>query len=279
MTALPGLRDIATRYAALVVDVWGVLTNGDEAFTGAVTALVQARSAGLRVVLASNTSRDAANLRCLLRRLGIVDEAYDELVTSGELARKELAGPAYAGARRYVHLGSRQNTEWLAASGASEAPDVAAADLLVATGTLDAPGDESAAARILAAGLRRGLPLLCANPDRAVALADGRRVAVGVLADRYEAAGGPVRRFGKPEPALYRRCAVSRGVRADRVLAIGDAFATDIVGGHRMGFATALIMAGIHQAELSGPDGPAALTALSERYGVAPTHVLESLRW
>jgi HAD superfamily hydrolase (TIGR01459 family) len=274
-----GLREIAARYSALVVDVWGVLTDGETPFAGAAAALVHARAAGLRVVLASNTSRDARNLRGLLRRIGIVDHAYDEVVTSGELAREALGAPGGAGGLRYVHLGSRQGTEWLAATGAREAAGVAAADLLVATGTLDGPAAEAAASRILTAGLHQGLPLLCANPDRAVELSGGRRVAVGVLADRYEDDGGLVQRLGKPDPALYRRCAVLRGRPPGRVLAIGDGFATDILGGHRMGFATALVTTGIHRAELASPGAPAALAALSERFGVAPTHVLERLRW
>ena len=59
--------------------------------------------------------------------------------------------------------------------------------------------------------------------------------------------------LGKPNPAIYRRAlrhllerhAIAGPIRSSRVLAVGDNLRSDILGGNRMGFTTALVLTGV----------------------------------
>ena len=51
------LDDIASRYQAILCDVWGVVHNGVRAFPNACSALARAREKGLAVVLITNAPR------------------------------------------------------------------------------------------------------------------------------------------------------------------------------------------------------------------------------
>jgi ribonucleotide monophosphatase NagD (HAD superfamily) len=78
----------------------------------------------------------------------------------------------------------------------------------------------------------RGLPMICANPDRVVQRGDKLIPCAGALADVYETLGGTVIMAGKPHAPIYalalaeaeRR--LGRPVDRARVLAIGDGVPT-----------------------------------------------------
>ena len=57
LPSISGLADLATRYDAVLSDVWGVVHNGVEAFPSAVEALAEYRKAGGKVVFITNAPR------------------------------------------------------------------------------------------------------------------------------------------------------------------------------------------------------------------------------
>ena len=91
------------------------------------------------------------------------------------------------------------------------------------------------------------MPALCINPDRIMLLGGGRTgFAPGVVADAYEALGGPVRRIGKPWPAIYAHALAEQGVTPRETLCIGDSVEHDIAGAQAVGCDSLLVATGIH---------------------------------
>jgi ribonucleotide monophosphatase NagD (HAD superfamily) len=89
--AVSGLSQLAWRYDLIVCDVWGVVHNGARAFPEACNALTRFRAGGGTVVLVSNAPRPRHRIAAMLARLGAPDTAFDAIVTSGDLTRKEVA--------------------------------------------------------------------------------------------------------------------------------------------------------------------------------------------
>src|SRR5690554_3912 len=98
---LESLDRISAPYEAILCDVWGVLHNGVTAFPAAAEALSRARAAGKAVVLVTNAPRGEREVGAHLAALGVPDDAWDRLVTSGEVTRALIA----EGPRRVFHLG------------------------------------------------------------------------------------------------------------------------------------------------------------------------------
>lgn len=87
-------REITSRYDVVLCDVWGVLHNGLQAFASACEALAEARARGLTVVLITNSPRPHPGVTVQIRGLGVPDEAYDRIVTSGDVTRALIAAAA-----------------------------------------------------------------------------------------------------------------------------------------------------------------------------------------
>ena len=96
-----------------------------------------------------------------------------------------------------------------------------------------------------------GLPVICSNPDRASPRAGGGTVASpGALAHAHAAAGGEVRWYGKPHRPVFD--AVARAMGSDGLLMVGDSPEHDVAGGAGAGWATCIVMGGLHAARLGG---------------------------
>src|SRR4051812_37938241 len=133
MRRIQGLRELAGDYDCLLCDVWGVLHNGVAAFPAAVETLLEFRAAGGRAGLVTNAPRPAEPIRAQLRSLGVPDEAYDALVTSGDVTREVIAGRPGV---KLLHVGPERDLsfyEGLAIASVQEAE----AELVSCTGLFD----------------------------------------------------------------------------------------------------------------------------------------------
>ena len=86
-----GLQFLAQSYVGILSDVWGVLHNGLAVYPGANEALVKYRQQGGRVVLITNSPRPRPGVEAQLHELGVSREAYDRIVTSGDVTRDLIA--------------------------------------------------------------------------------------------------------------------------------------------------------------------------------------------
>jgi HAD superfamily hydrolase (TIGR01459 family) len=278
-TRLAGLAAISDRFDAAILDQWGVLHDGAKAPAGAVEAVAAIAAAGKKMVVLSNSARFGSDSVGKLLALGYPESSFKGVVTSGETTYdllRDRNDPFFARLGRKVLLIAREPT--LINGLDYQAVDVESAEFVL-LGSSTAPEKSLNAnyAATLDRAAARGLPLVCANPDRTGLAATGFIEGPGYLAAYYEKAGGAVRYLGKPHPEVYARAAgLLDGVPPHRIIAIGDSLEHDIAGGRRFGCLTAFVEAGIHAADLAEPDG---LTRLCSKYGATPDFVIPRLLW
>ena len=102
---IDGLGALSGRYDAILCDIWGVLHNGREAFGPASEALAAFRRGGGTVVLITNAPRPNPIIRDQALSLGVASEAFDAVVTSGDVSIGMIA--ARGGAALY-HIPARR---------------------------------------------------------------------------------------------------------------------------------------------------------------------------
>jgi HAD superfamily hydrolase (TIGR01459 family) len=268
-------------YDVLYCDVWGVVHDGVRAYPGATDALLRFRSHhGGTVVLVTNAPVPKFRVEAMLEARHVPPDAYDEIVSSGEIALAHIAEQGYA----RVHLiGPRgRDAAFFEKVTAANVP-VEEAEAVVCTGLVDDVNETVESYReLLEHASERGLPFVCANPDLVVDVGGRLFLCAGALADAYAHMGGTVYWAGKPHASTYRtaKAAAERirdaEVRPEQVLVIGDAVRTDIAGAHGAGLDALFVAGGIHRhetmtgdsldpdklARLFPPDAPRAIAAM-----------------
>lgn len=281
---LAGLSEIASRYDALFCDVWGVVHNGLAAYPQAIEALLTYRRQGGRVVFITNAPRPSAPIVTMLDQFGVPRGAYDGIVSSGDASRAMIA--AYRG-KIVHHVGPPEIDDALyeglgVTRGPAEAAEVVVVtDLVTDDDTPDMYDDQ------MALWLRRGLPMICANPDKFVEVGDRLVYCGGALADIYAERGGKVQMAGKPFPPIYAEClrlaeeAAGKAIARSRILAVGDSVRTDAVGAAAFDIDLLFITGSIHAGELDafGTPDPAAIRALVSPSGAKLAGFLPRLAW
>src|SRR5438045_8194357 len=86
------LRELVGGVDVVLSDIWGVVHNGLESFPEACEALHTFRAKGGTVIMITNAPRPADSVQRQLRKLGVADDTYDAIVSSGDLTRNFVAG-------------------------------------------------------------------------------------------------------------------------------------------------------------------------------------------
>jgi HAD superfamily hydrolase (TIGR01459 family) len=279
-----GLGEIAADYDAFILDLWGCLHDGVAIYPAALDCLHRLKEAGKQAVILSNAPRRAADVEQRIAGMGITRDLYARLLTSGEETWRALTTQAIPelqgrGNKAFAIIGAHDRSMLNDAALVAVAPD--AADFVLAIGV--ETGNETVAQfePDLRIARGRGLPLVCANPDLVVHRGGVEEICAGAIALRYEEMGGKVIWFGKPYPAVYQRILGVLGLKADRLLCVGDSLRTDVAGGKGIGAATLMTVGGIHHAEILVEDRiePARLAELCRVRGIAPDFAIAHLRW
>ena len=287
-----GLRALAPRYDAFLLDQFGVLHDGTAVYPGVIECLEALQQAGKRVVILSNSGTRQAPNRARLQGLGIAENLYEDFVTSGEVTRAYLKSappelrpdPETARPLRCLPLGGPAERAILDGLGIDQAATAEEADFVMVASFGQDPPPRDAFDDVLATARRRGLTLVCANPDVKGVSPNGLIHAPGALAADYERAGGNVVYIGKPHPLIYRHVLRNLApVSSSRVLAVGDSLSHDIAGARGVGLDSVLVIEGIHHEELGNPADGAAfesrLAALVRRHHARPDYLLQRLKW
>lgn len=282
---ITGLSTLAETYDGVICDVWGVLHNGVSPYPAAAEALSRFRALGKAAVLLTNAPRQTEAVGELLsQQYAIGPESYDEIVTSGSVARKVFENEPR---RRLFHIGPSHNLS-LFDGLTIELVDEEQAEYVVLTGLFDDETESPESYRPMFRRLiERGLRAYCANPDVIVERGDRLVYCAGALARLYVELGGDTVIIGKPYKPIYDAAlaaierALGRPVDKSRVLAIGDGLPTDIRGAWSQGIDVLMVTAGIHGAdfgELMQPD-PARLAARLKAEGLGIRAAIPRLVW
>lgn len=275
------LRDVVDGVEVVLSDIWGVVHNGLESFPDACAALHNYRRQGGVVILITNAPRPADSVQRQLRKLGVADETYDAIVSSGDLTRHFVAD--HPGKKLYWVGPERDSSIHRGLDPVMSGLDEA--DYIICTGLFD---DETESAEdyrpMLTKALARKVPLICANPDIVVERGDRLIYCAGAIAELYRELGGEVVFYGKPHRPIYERAMALAAERRGRpaelghVLAIGDSVRTDLAGAHGFGIDCLFVTRGIHAEQFAGIDqlDPA---SVKELFGHPPRALIRELRW
>lgn len=261
------LAEISDRYDVLFCDLWGCVHDGVAAMPPAVAALQTFRARGGAVVLLTNAPRPKPSVMRQIARLGVPDDAWDEIVTSGDAAQYALVNGAVG--RKVWHIGPPKDLTFFTEMAADlphaeiERVELDQAEGIVCTDLFEnlTEQPEDYRGRLMLAR-EAGLPMLCANPDLMVDYGHKRVWCAGALAKLYEEIGGKALYFGKPHPPIYdlarkRLEAQGREIAEDRILCLGDGIGTDVAGAAGEGLDALFVTGGLATAEFgTDPDRP-----------------------
>ncbi|MDA7947342.1 MAG: TIGR01459 family HAD-type hydrolase [Hyphomicrobiaceae bacterium] len=281
---VPSIEPVADRYEAWLCDIWGVLHNGVQPFNNAEHACCTYRKKGGTVVLISNSPRPGHAVRKQLAEIGVSEDAFDAIVTSGDTTRHVLAERK---SEPVFHLGPQRDKPLLDGLDL-QLVDLEDASLVLCSGLYDdlreTPDDY---ADMLSKMLERGLEMVCANPDIQVERGNRLIYCAGALAEAYGKRGGKVIYTGKPHPPIYEmamgRVAEARGevLMPERILCIGDSVKTDVAGASAAGMDVLFVASALH-IEASHDETPLSEEALQNVFAdsaVMPIAAQKRLTW
>ncbi len=237
----------------LIVDMDGVLYRGETPIPGIVPFFQFLRERSIRFLLATNNSTlTPREYSEKMARMG-VDIPPEAVLTSALAAADYLAARYPQGTRVHV-IGETGLREALTNAGFTLADrDVEA---VVVGMDRQVTFEKLARATLL---IRGGAFFVGTNPDKTLPVPEGEIPGNGALLALLEAASGvsPLV-IGKPEKHLYEIALRRLGVPKEETAALGDRLETDILGAHRAGLFSIMVLSGVSTREqaLTSPYPP-----------------------
>ncbi|MCO4841751.1 MAG: TIGR01459 family HAD-type hydrolase [Yoonia sp.] len=282
--------EISGQYDAAFVDLWGCMHNGITPFQDAIAAMKAFRAKGGIVVLVTNSPRPRFSVKGQLEEMGMLDDCYDTIATSGDSARSAMF-QGVVGNKVYFMGEATRDADFFKPLNLLENPieiervPLTQATGIVCCGPFDTQADPDVNRTDFLCAREKGMKLLCANPDIIVDRGETREWCAGALAALYTEMGGESLYFGKPHPPIYdlarRRLAALDNTPSDpRIICIGDGIRTDVLGGMQEDLDTLFISGGLAAAETktTGQPDPAALSTYLETEMLSPTYTIGHLR-
>lgn len=260
MNLYNGIKALSDNYDAFIIDLWGVIHDGQELYPDVIDTLEWLRLKDKKIVFLSNAPKRSFKAAQRLDDLGINASLYDDVITSGEAVYDWIRqDETYNSKDSYIIISPDHDADLLDGLGLSITEKAESADfaLVIGYGDDDAPEDEHN--DVLESIRQQNLTLICANPDKVIIRRNGNLLlCAGMIADIYEDMGGEVIHVGKPYDRVYQHSLTTfqhLGITDhSRILAIGDNLETDIQGANQLGIDSILIASGIlsHELVLNG---------------------------
>ena len=283
------LAEISDRYDALFCDLWGCVHDGLTPFADAIRAMQSFRAKGGTVMLVTNAPRPHAPVRKQLQRIGVPNNAYDGIATSGDSARAAMFRGAVG--QNIYFIGQTHDQDFFSPLELVEDPKTITqvtleeAEGIVCCGPFDPLADLQEMQPQLLFAKSKGLKLLCANPDIVVDRGNTREWCAGALAKLYTEIGGESLYFGKPHSPIYdlarlRLNTLGKSIPDSRILCVGDGVLTDIDGALGEELDSLFITGGLAARETKTVDQPEpqALEAYLTQEMMQPTYSIGKLR-
>lgn len=246
--SLSALMD-AQKPESLLVDLWGVIHDGDALYPNVIAALTMLKARGIEVIFLSNAPRRAAMAKVNLDRLGITPDLYTGIITSGEALFHAFQKNNIT--HNYVYIGPEKDRTLLQGLPCNEVETAQTAEVAICTGFDHDASTLEEKMPALNAALAANISLICANPDMEIVRINGTRaLCAGVMAEWYGKQGGVVEYYGKPYNNIYDLAIATYNLQPTTTLAIGDNLNTDIKGANDYGIRSVLVTGGVLKEEL-----------------------------
>ncbi|GAC1524025.1 MAG: HAD-IIA family hydrolase [Chloroflexota bacterium] len=244
---------------AVIMDMDGVVIQGDHLIDGAQEVIQRLQSKGVKVLILTNNSiYTQRDLAARLRVMGL-DVPHEALYTSALATARFLhdqhpEGTAYvvgeSGLTTAIHDINYTITD--------HQPDY-----VVLGETTTYSFERIAKAMRLVMG---GARFIATNPDPIGPGRDGMLPATGALAALISRASGVDAYFvGKPNPLMLRTALRALDVHSEEAIMVGDRMDTDIIMGTESGMETVLVLTGVTRREDV------------DRFPYRPSRILESI--
>ena len=286
-----GISDISDTYMGFIIDQWGVLHDGQNLYDGVLECLEELRGRKKKIIILSNSSAPASVNKKTLSKMGLGEELYDHIVTSGELIRtgvNEQSGGLFKGYGKKCFIFGKSEAKGLFDGMDIEAVD----DIKDATFMLIAGVDSNMKKQdeyipILKEAVRRGIKAICTNPDSHALLGANYLMGPGLIARSFEDFGGVVQYIGKPHAPIFKYCIEllqKEDIYPAQTVMIGDTMAHDIMGAHYVNIDTCLVKTGMHAGVFKNCKIPAevdkTLDVLITHYNhVRPRYLVDQFDW
>lgn len=278
-------KRILKNYNAILMDLWGVIFDGNELYPQVHETLEKIHEMGIKVIFFSNVPQRKTTVQKMLEKFSIDKSLYNDVISSGELVYETLKKEKVFGSK-YFHLGSA--AEILnSLEGYEEVKNHQEADFTIITSVLGKYNDSLShydrSIELAKEVVKLKLPLLCTNPDKISITKSGEVVyCPGMISELYEGLGGKVIHFGKPHRVMYEYAMTKIAAKNSEILAIGDSIANDIVGASNMKIDSLLVCSGIHRHDLGiidiGDMPIGILQGIKKKHSTTPNYVAGLLR-
>ncbi|TLP71873.1 HAD-IIA family hydrolase [Nesterenkonia sphaerica] len=228
------------QFDGVLFDLDGVLYAGPEAIPGAPEAVSELGARGIRFAfVTNNASRSAAQIAEHLVELGITadpEQIFGSAPAGVTLMARHVPAPA-----KVLVTGSDSLRSLCREAGYTVVDSADACPAAVIQGFEPTLGWADLAEAAYA--INRGASWFATNLDRSVPRERGVAPANGALVEAVSfATGAHPRAAGKPQPDMFQQAA--KALELTQPLVIGDRLDTDVLGGNRAGFTTALVLTG-----------------------------------
>lgn len=274
------IKQLAQKYDAFLIDIWGVVHEGINPYPGAIECLHALISLNKSILFLSNAPRPGSVTLHKLLEFGL-NATEEMIITSGDVVREQLLefkDPIFKDfGKCFYHLGANRNTDILAGITADITLKLEEANFILLTAYIDEGEDLNQYDDFLKKAALLNIPAICANPDKIVIHGNKIRYCAGILAEKYQKMGGTVYFYGKPYLSIYEAAfkrLKEKGIyHKNKILMIGDTLETDILGANTATIDSALVLSG--NTELLLANTKQTLSDVIKKINVSPTWILE----
>lgn len=248
--------ELFTNIRAFIIDMDGVLWQGEQPLPGLTDFFQTLRDQHIRFILATNNASLTPEQYVIkLARMGVV-VALGEVLTSAMATALYLAEHTDPAVTRVFVVGEEGARQSLLERGFiltglyelsnGDTPD-RGADIVVCGKDTTLTWDKLATATL---NIRAGAKFIGTNADTTLPTEYGITHGNGAILAALQVATGitPII-IGKPEPIMYQQAIELLGVDPAQTVAIGDRLETDILGAIRTGIRSVMVLTGISNEE------------------------------
>jgi len=263
------ISEIIEKYDTFILDQWGVLHNGGNAFEHSVETLNLLKKNNKKVVILSNSGKQKESSYIRLSESGINRNLYLDVMTSGEHMLYNFKNGIFDKLGKNPTFYDWDNDFTIMKFLGFNNTDINTSDFILCCGVNR--GKATNYIEDLKIAQKRNLKLIVSNPDIIAINKQGElKDCPGAIAKLYEEMGGKVHWFGKPQPQIYELCCkMIKGW--NNAVAVGDSLEHDIKGARNANIDSVFITSGIHKEQIS----KTSLNDVIKKYDQKPTYSLE----